>query len=114
MKNIICVLWLLLFSSQIFAQKQRAKQTTSQASEEIKISLSANHWDFQEGKIEFLEYKGVKAVRLNENSGNMIYKDLNFINGTIEFDVEVNQAQPFPTIYFHWLNKDETEHVYLR
>ena len=114
MKTLICVLGFLLISSPIFAQKQKAKQTSSSAFTEIKIPLSAEHWDFQQGKVEFLDYKGVKAIRLNENSGSMIYKDLNFMNGTIEFDVEVNQAQPFPTIYFHWQNKDETEHVYLR
>ncbi|MEO6455298.1 MAG: hypothetical protein ABIN97_14555 [Ginsengibacter sp.] len=113
MKNLFCVFILIFFSSQLLAQKQKAKQTASSASE-IKVSLSPEHWDFQEGKVEFLEYKGLKAIRLNENSGSMIYKDLNFINGTIEFDVEVNQPQPFATIYFRWQNKDEAEHVYLR
>lgn len=107
MKNFIVALGCILLSITTFPQKQKTLQT-------IRLSLTPDHWEFQEGKVEFLEYKGVKAVRLNENSGFMIYKDLNFTSGTIEFDVEVNQAQPFATIYFRWQNEAETEHVYLR
>jgi hypothetical protein len=114
MKNCICLFSLLLLSLPSFAQKQKATPSVSQTISEIKIPLTAEKWEFQEGKVEFLEYKGVKAVKLNEKSGNMIYKDLNFKNGTIEFDVEVNQAMPFPTLYFRWQNEKEAEHVYLR
>ena len=102
MKKRIAVIGLLLLSIQSFPQKQ-----------DIKIPLIADRWEFQAGKVEFLEYKGLKAVRLNENSGVMFYKDFTFSNGTIEFDVEVNQALPFPTIYFRAQNRD-AEHVYLR
>jgi hypothetical protein len=117
MKNFICIFSMLLLSLPTFAQKPKAKSTTPSVSptlSEIKIPLTADHWEFQEGKVEFLEYKGVKAIKLNEKSGDMVYKDLNFSNGTIEFDVEVNQPMPFPTIYFRWQSKEEAEHVYLR
>src|SRR5687768_5996880 len=98
MKNLIGAFGLLLINVHISAQKQKTKQVNPPSSairQEIKIPFTADRWEFQEGKVEFLEYKGLKAVKLNESSGNMICKDLNFINGTIEFDVEVNQAQPF-------------------
>lgn len=116
MKNLFVVFGLLLASLFASAQKQRPKQAASPSlvRSEIKIPFTADRWEFQEGKVEFLEYKGLKAVRLNESSGNMICKDLNFINGTIEFDVEVNQAQPFPSLYFRWQNNNESELVYLR
>ena len=117
MKNLICVFCLLLFGVQTFSQTKNVKQPNHAASStpaEIKIPLVAASWEFELGKAEFLEYKGQQAIRLNENSGFMLYKDLNFINGTIEFDVEVNQAMPFPTLFFRWQTKGETEHVYLR
>src|SRR5205085_4048816 len=110
-KKSIAVLGILALSTSVFAQKLKVKQTTPA---EIVIPLSPEHWDFEKGKVEFTDYKGVKAIKMNENSGNVIFKDLNFINGTIEFDVEVNQAQPFPSIYFRWQSKDESELVYLR
>ena len=117
MKRLICFFGLLLVGAHSFSQKPKTKPTTrslSPAVSEIKVPLTADHWEFERGKAEFLEYKGVNAIKLNENSGFMIYKDLDFSNGTIEFDVEVNQANPFSTIYFRWQSKNETEHVYLR
>ncbi len=117
MKNFICILAVVLVPVFLNAQKKKpvkSAQTQGAAKETVKIPLTPDTWEFQEGKVSFLEYKGVSAVKLNENSGNMIYKNLNFINGTIEFDVEVNQAQPFPGIFFRWQNIDEAELVYLR
>jgi 3-keto-disaccharide hydrolase len=103
MTKLISTLCLLFSAGSIFAQNVKTTQ----------IPLVPDHWDFQAGKVEFLEYKGVQAVRMNENSGAMFYKDLSFTNGVIEFDVEVNQAMPFATLYFRVQNQD-AEHVYLR
>lgn len=114
MKNLFVAAGLFLVSTCALAQKSKSKQAVSNPPSEIKIPLTPDRWEFQQGKVEFLDYKGQKAVRLNETSGNMIYKDMNFINGIIEFDVEVNQAQPFPSVYFRWQNENETELVYLR
>jgi Domain of Unknown Function (DUF1080) len=116
MKHKLLIIVLMLANCQLQAQnkKERKALSPSPVNAAIKIPMNAANWDFNPGKVEFLDYKGVKAVRLNENSGFMILKDLNFKNGTIEFDVEVNQPGPFPTIFFRWENKDETEHVYLR
>lgn len=81
----------------------------------ITLELDPEHWLFQEGNVEFLKYKGRKAIKLNPMSGEMFYKDLNFTDGTIEFDVEVDQASPFPTIYFRaQIDSQSAEHVYLR
>ena len=117
MKSFLCLWGLLFMGFHSFCQKPKTKSASrllTAAVSEIKIPLTADHWEFQEGRVEFMEYKGVRAVKLDEKSGNMIYKDLNFSDGTIEYDVEVDRAMPFPTIYFRWQNKGETEHVYLR
>jgi hypothetical protein len=106
MKKLAATLTVLLLTIVSFAQ--------SSSSKKINIPFTADKWDFQQGKVKFIDHKGFKAVQLDEHSGNMIFKDLQFTNGTIEFDVEVNRALPFPTIYFHWKSNDESEHVYLR
>lgn len=108
-KSILLIL--LAVSTQVFSQKTKTSKTEFAS---IKIPLTPAKWEFEKGKIEFVSHKGVQAVRLNENSGVMIFKDLIFKNGIIEFDVEVSKPNPFPTIYFHWQDKNETEHVYMR
>lgn len=90
-------------------------QATGQSQKPITLELDPEHWLFQEGKVEFLDYKGRKAIKLNAMSGEMFYRDLNFTDGTIEFDVEVDQAGPFPSIYFRAeIDSQSSEHVYLR
>jgi hypothetical protein len=110
------LLILCFLTLQGFSQKNKKVEIASTSNQitEIKVPLTADKWAFQEGKVEFLTYKGVPAMKLNEKSGDMIFNDLNFKNGIIEFDVEVNRAMPFPTIYFRWQSKNESEHVYLR
>ncbi len=105
----------LLISIGGYAQKNKDKKVENSIASisNFIVPLSPENWDFQAGKVTFLEYKGVKAIKLDEKSGSMYLKDYIFKNGTIEFDVEVNQAYPFPTIYFR-KNNENTEHVYLR
>jgi hypothetical protein len=114
MRKTILTICLLTIYVTLFAQNSRAKQKpTAGGSSELNIPFTANRWEFQNGKVEFLEYKNQKAVKLDENSGVIFLKDVNFANGTIEFDVEVNQALPFPAIYFRQI-ENNAEHVYLR
>jgi hypothetical protein len=116
MKKVIIALSILLLSIQLVAQKKKTVviPTVVPISTEITVPMTPENWTFQEGKVEFINHKGVASVRLNENSGDMVFKNLNFINGTIEFDVEVNKQGVFPTIYFRYQSKVESEHVYLR
>lgn len=79
-----------------------------------RIPLSPEKWDYQEKGVEFLEYKGQQAIKLSPDAESLFYKDFIFKDGIIEFDVEVNQASPFPTIYFRAQDAENTEHVYLR
>jgi hypothetical protein len=98
----------------VLSQKTKTPKKESTASEAISIPFTAEKWEFEPGKVQFTEYRGLRVARLNGESGDIIFKELSFKNGTIEFDVEVNQPSPFPTIYFRWQNKNESEHVYLR
>ena len=110
------VVCLLLCSHQTFAQKTKTKQPDPLASAPValKVPFTADRWELPKGNVTFLEYKGRLVAKMDEHSGDMFLKDLNFTNGIIEFDVEVDRPFPFPSIYFRWQNKDETELVYLR
>lgn len=113
MKKMIVMFCCLFLSGTGFSQTKRSG-TKSPALSPIRLKLDPAAWDYAEGKVSFIEHRGVPAIRMDENSGVMLYKNLNFSDGIIEFDVEVNQPQPFSTLYFRWKDKDETEHVYLR
>ncbi len=114
MKKLFQVI-LLLFTIQGFAQKNKAKTETSpQKSADYTVPLTPEKWIFQEGKVEFVEYKGQKAMKIAQNSGQVVVKDVMFKDGTIEFDVEPILPGFAQSIYFHRKDEKEQEIVYLR
>jgi hypothetical protein len=113
MKQLLALLLLLSVGGYAQKNKDKKAESTIPTPSNFIVPLRPENWDFQAGKVTFLEYKGMKAIKLDEKSGPMYLKDYIFKNGTIEFDVEVNQAYPFPTLYFR-KNNENTEHVYLR
>lgn len=78
------------------------------------IPLSPEKWAFQPGKVEFVDYKGKKSMKIAQNSGQVVLKDLVFKDGTIEFDVEPILPGFAQSIYFHRKDEKEQEIVYLR
>ncbi len=111
MKGIIIASAFLLTYTIVIAQKQKLPKSKNEV---IEVPFTPDSWIFNEGKVEFLTYKGRQSVKLNGQSGGMICKNLQFSDGTIEFDAEVTSANPFPQLYFRWKNENEAEHVYLR
>ena len=116
MKNPIMILLFVLLPFFILAQSPNKKAGKSPPVSETvtRLPLTVDAWEFQAGKVSFLQHKGVDAVKMDEKSGSMLYRNLNFTNGSIEFDVEVDRPQPFPSLYFRLQNPEETELVYLR
>lgn len=85
-----------LFAAPIFlgtAQKTKdAKSTT--------YPLTAKHWSAKSDNVEFVTYKGVKAVKSNNDQGfEVVLNNVEFAKGTIEFDVEL-KGRGFPGINF--------------
>jgi hypothetical protein len=110
MKKLIPLLLLLLaISLPGFTQKKQSKPATNN-----KVSLTADKWTFQPGKIEFLDYKGRRAMKLSPGSGPAILKDIVFKDGTIEYDVEPVSTEFANEIFFHRKDEKEQEIVYLR
>ncbi|WP_074490562.1 LamG domain-containing protein [Mucilaginibacter polytrichastri] len=82
------------------------------------IPIESSRWDTTASKAEFVTYKGVKAVRMNRNGGQINIKGIVFTNGTIEFDtqpIEAEKSNFNPIgVYFRQQNSKESEYVYLR
>lgn len=114
MKKLLQVI-LILLTIQSIAQKNKNKAAVlpSQPTD-FTIPLIPEKWVFQDGKVEFIEYKGQKAMKLAQNSGQVVVKDVLFKDGTIEFDVEPILPGFAQSIYFHRKDEKEQEIVYLR
>jgi hypothetical protein len=81
-----------------------------------RIPMTAEYWEFQPGKAEFVQHKNVPAMKLQRDAGLAIVKNLDFTNGTIEFDAEPLDATavPFVSSYFRFQMNGESEVFYLR
>lgn len=77
------------------------------------IPLTADRWEFQAGKVEFLEYKSVPALKILPGAGPVVLKDVDFTDGTIEFDIELLDPR-FANAYFRWRDAGENESFYFR
>ena len=107
-KSVFVLLSTLMVSISLIGQTRQINNT-----EVIKIPMKASQWEFQAGKVEFITHKGVPAMKMLENSGYTIPKDVLFENGTIEFDLELI-AGSFVGMSFRRQSGDESEYFYLR
>ncbi|WOK05095.1 hypothetical protein RT717_18600 [Imperialibacter roseus] len=79
----------------------------------VKVPMKPEHWEFAPGKVEFIEHKGQPSMKILPQAGFAVLKDMDFTNGTIEFDMETIDPN-FASFYFHWQSQTENECFYLR
>src|SRR3982750_962071 len=103
---------LLVMSAFLFAWVAGLSQQKKLPSV-LKIPMTADRWEFKPEKLQFLEYKSVPAIRIVARNAPAIVKDLNFSNGTIEYDVEP-EDRAFAGIYFRRKDSMDCEYFYLR
>ncbi len=106
LKNLTCLLFTMVISNLSVAQSQPGAGSK-------KIPLSAANWEFKPGTVEFLEYKSVPAMKVLGNSEPAILKNIDFTNGTIEYDMEPIDPR-FTSFYFHRASAAENECFYFR
>lgn len=99
MKRIACTIFLISLFTATLAQK--------------KIPLKAENWSFEPGKVEFADYKNTPSMKILAGAGRVVLKDLDFRDGTIEFDHEPIHPN-FASFYFHYKDQDESECFYFR
>lgn len=75
--------------------------------------MTSAAWNFAEGTIEFAQHKGAAAAKIVSDTGKLELRNVNFSDGTIEFDVEPLQT-PFAGVYFRRESNNESEYCYLR
>lgn len=108
-----CILLsLILIYNTSYAQQKTRKEKA------IHIPFESTLWDNTSAKAEFVTYKGVKAIKMLPNGGQINLKGLIFTNGTIEFDTQPINAEkrgfgPIG-IYFRQQNTRESEYLYMR
>ena len=85
---------------------------SSNAQQRIEVPMQAEQWDTAGVAVEFLPYKSVPAMRLKDGP-RILLQDVEFSNGTIEFDTEFGDAR-FVGIYFRQQEENECEWLYLR
>jgi len=110
---LLCLLFIGLIVTSQKLKKANAIFGESNRRSEIKIPLRPERWDFKPGFVEFIEYKGVSGMKVLPEAGQMVLKDFEFKDGTIEFDIEP-QVASFTGIYFRRQDKEESELFYLR
>ncbi|HTN35925.1 MAG TPA: DUF3471 domain-containing protein [Arachidicoccus sp.] len=97
--NILLVCFCVTFFTA-FAQKTKTEN----------FPLDEKQWTFAPEKVQFIQEKGVPAMKISPDAGKVVAKGLDFSDGTIEFDVKPNNL----TFYFHYQDADENECFYLR
>jgi len=101
----LCLLPMLTFTA--LAQKNKKP-----AAKEITIPMEPAYWRYDTSCVDFIIHKNVKAV-YTKKPAPLFLKDLQFSNGTIEYDVELGRG--FPGITFR-LSPDgkKGDNFYLR
>ena len=101
MKKLTLIFFVLLSFSTIAQEKEKF------------VAMRAENWEFKPQTAEFLEYKSRPSLKILTSSDRIILKDLNFTNGTIEYDFETLDPA-FNSIYFRWKDALENECFYFR
>jgi len=71
-----------------------------------------SNWEFEGDQVELAEIAGRHAIRIG--SGRASLKDLEFENGTIEFDIFLPRERAFAYLYFRGQSDQELESLYIR
>lgn len=108
MKKSLITFLICIVSISLFAQNRARNNTDAQ-----KIPMNANQWEFAAGQVDFIQHKGVAAMRINQSRGPVLLKEVEFANGTIEFDMEILDG-PFAGLNFRKQDQRNSERFYLR
>lgn len=106
MKTYLSFLALLLFLAPAAAQKA--------------VPMQVSAWELNGNNADFISHLGVPALRIDDGgqdatgSNIVMVKDLQFANGTIEYDAALAANTRFTSIHFRRKDAANSEHFYLR
>jgi hypothetical protein len=84
----------------------------TQAMAEDYIPFNQDNWDIQAQAHVLEHYRGKDAIYIQQ--GAAMLKDVEFLNGTIEFDVFLTERQAFPGVGFREFDEQNYETFFLR
>lgn len=73
--------------------------------------IDADKWELSANGAKFVNYLGRQSIELNGGVSEL--KNVNFRNGTISFDIAMQEKRGFGGVYFRW-NNNNAEYFYLR
>jgi hypothetical protein len=112
MRRTILILAVLSIFQTNHAQRKSNKPPVQR---DISIPMVADRWAFQEGKVEFLKSDNSTSLKILPGAGQVVLKDFEFSDGTIEFDATPTDVNAFFVgIYFRRQDAQEGECFYLR
>ena len=79
----------------------------------ITVPLQAANWDFTPNTVEFFTYKSVPAMKIAGSKDSVVLKNLDFKDGTIEYDMEPLDPY-FTSMHFRRGSREENECFYFR
>lgn len=85
-----------------------------------RVPLEASAWELDGTPVDYQTHRGQPAMKLNDKGAdatgsNLVrIKDLAFRNGTIEYDIALQEGARFSSCHFRMQDADNSEHVYLR
>lgn len=104
-KRMICIA--LLLSCYVSYGQKNQKQ-------EIRIPMEPKAWEYQPDQVEFTTHRSVPAAKALNGGLQLFLKDLVFKNGTITFDVELNENSFVGINFRESEDRKEAEHFYIR
>lgn len=73
--------------------------------------IDPRNWELSENGAQIVNYLGRQSIELNGGVSEL--KDMQFRNGTISFDIAMQEKRGFAGVYFRWDNNN-AEYFYLR
>lgn len=109
------LLSLLLFSTHMMAQQKDGKRPGKPMSTPavITAAMTADNWDIAPKVAELTTWRSVPALKGMGGKGSAVLKDVDFTDGTIEYDMEPVE-NGFATIFFRQASAEERECFYFR
>ena len=109
------LLSLLLFSIHLMAQQKDGKRPGKSMSTPatITVAMTADNWDIAPNVAELTTWRSVPALKGLGGKGSAVLKDVDFTDGTIEYDMEP-VGNGFATIFFRQASPEERECFYFR
>ena len=101
MRKALALLVALCYVLPLYAQDQN-------------IPMTSSYWEADPERVEFITHRSVSAARTLDGGARLYLKDVTFADGTIEFDVEMNDPSFVGINFRESEGRNASENFYLR